>query len=68
MYSYINGFKCFNYKWLKPGIWIITAVIFPPYTINFDALIRPRRIGRKAFKKITITTDFRSFADNQPGI
>lgn len=40
----------------------------PPYTINFDALISPRGIGRKALKKITIATDFRSLADNQPRI
>lgn len=66
MHSYIDGFKCFNYKWLEPTIWIMSAN--PPYTINFDALISPRGIGRKALKKITIATDFRSLADNQPRI
>lgn len=49
LHSYIDGFKCFNYKWLEPAIWRMSAK--PPYTVNFDALISPRGIGRQALKK-----------------
>lgn len=48
------GLKCYDLiiEWLESTVWIMSAVMYSAYTVNFDALIRPRRIGRgkKMFK------------------